>query len=224
MPPPTPPEMPKGQPARAVLALLLAAIVLAVAGWWLRGAQGPGEVAVSVLDPAQVRVVRTPGGLFEVATLRKAEEFGWQVSHTCPLIDCRELFGKTTSAIRVMAHYTYRIPLAPEWTLRLRDGHYELTVPPPRPSLPVAFDTSRMEIRTARQSWFSPAAGPNREAVVRHLGTELARRAGRPEYLAMVQPAAAATVAEFAAKWMREQGEPLRHPVRVRFQPDPQAP
>lgn len=221
MPDPTPPTLPKGQPARAVLALVLAAIVLTLAGWWLQRAGGAGEGPAMLLDPARVVVVRTPGGLLELATLRKVEEFGWQVAHTCPLIDCGELFGRTTSAVRVTAHYTYRIPLAPEWTLRPAGDHYELTVPPPAPSLPVAFDTSRMEIRTEKDSWLSPAAGPNREAVVRHLGDELARRAWRPEYLQKVQPAAAATVAEFAAKWMREQGQPLRHPVRVRFEAAP---
>lgn len=194
-------------------ALLVAAIAAGYGGWrW-----GTKEQASTVLDPAQVRIVRTPGGLLEVATLQKVEQFGWQVSHTCPLLDCGELLGRTTSEIQVTAHFTYRIPLAAQWTLRLVGDHYELVVPPLEAKKPVAFDTAGMRIRTEKGGWLSPSAGPNREAVLRHLGPELDRRADDPAYRRLAEQDAAATVAEFARKWMAEQSGPLRHPVRVRF-------
>ena len=196
-------------------AVLLAVLALAAAfAWWSWGSR---ERAVNALDPAMVRIVRTPGGMLEVATLQKPEEFGWQVTHTCPPVDCGELLGKTTSEIRVTAHYTYRIPLEAQWTLRLDKDHYELVVPPLEPRLPVAFDTAAMMIRTERAGWFSPAAGPNREAVVRHLGSELNTRAQRPEYKQLAEASAAATVAEFARKWMAQQMQPADHPIRVSF-------
>jgi hypothetical protein len=197
-------------------AAIASALVLGTLAWF-DAHRGLRERAVTVLDPATVRIIRTPGGLLEVATLQKAETFGWQVAHACPLIDCGELFGKTTSEVKVTAHYTYRIPLQEQWTLRLKDGHYELVVPPLEPKSPVAFDTAAMQIRTEKGGWLSPDAGPNREAVVRHLGPELARRAQRPEYLQLAEQSAAATVAEFARKWMAEQLEPPRFPIRVRF-------
>jgi len=178
---------------------------------------GTREQSVTVLDPGKVRIIRTPGGMLEVATLQKIEEFGWQVSHVCPLIDCGELLGKTTSEIKVTAHYTYRIPLQAQWTLRLEGDHYELLVPPPEAKSPVAFDTANMQIRTEKCGWIRPDAGTNREAVVRHLGTELARRARRPEYQLLAEQSAAATVAEFARKWMSEQMEPPQHPIKVKF-------
>lgn len=180
---------------------------------------GTREQATTALDPAMVRIVRTPGGMLEVATLQKVEEFGWQVAHTCPVIDCGELLGKTTSELKVTAHYTYRIALAPQWTLRLANDHYELVVPPLQAKAPVAFDTAGLQIRTEKGGWLSPAAGPNREAVVRQLGAELARRAERPEYQRLAEHDAAATVAEFARKWMGEQMQAPRHPIRVSFQP-----
>lgn len=194
----------------AVLALALVAAV----GWsrW-----GTSERAVTQLDPAQVRIVRTPGGMLEVATLQKVEQFGWQVSHTCPLVDCGELLGKTTSEIKVTVHFTYRIPLEPQWTLRFDSDHYALVVPPLEAKTPVAFDTSSIQIRTEKGGWLSPAAGPNREAVVRHLGSELARRAEQPAYKRLAEQGAAATVAEFANKWMKEQFGAAGHPVRVNF-------
>jgi hypothetical protein len=209
------PSRPLGRARVALTGAVVVVAVLVIFGWsrW-----GTREESVTRLDPARVRIVRTPGGMLEVATLQKAEEFGWQVTHTCPLIDCGELLGKTTSDIKVTAHYTYRIPLEPQWTLRFDKDHYELVVPPLQPTVPVAFDTAGMQIRTEKGSWLSPAAGPNREAVVRNLGSELARRADRPDYKRLAEQSAAATVAEFAGKWMTEQTGPAQHPIRVRFQ------
>ncbi|MBA2963109.1 MULTISPECIES: hypothetical protein [Ramlibacter] len=218
---PVRPEPSGSRPGWLVLIALAVVVVLALAWWSAR----PHEEAVTVLDPARVRIVRTPGGMLEVATLQKVEEFGWQVSHTCPLVDCGELLGKTTSRVRVTAHVTYRIPLAEQWTLRLDGDHYELVVPPLEPKLPVAFETAGMQVQTERGGWFSPAAGPNREAVVRQLGPELAVRARRAEMKRLAEPGAAATVAEFASRWMAEQMEPAaQRPIRVRFEGEPVPP
>lgn len=192
-------------------------LALAVAAGYTGWRWGTSERAITVLDPAQVRIVRTPGGLLEVATLQKVEQFGWQVSHTCPLLDCGELLGKTTSEVQVTAHFTYRIPLAPQWTLRRVGDHYELVVPPLEAKKPVAFDTAGLRIRTDKGGWLSPATGPNREAVLRHLGPELDRRADNPAHQRLAEQDAAATVAEFARKWMAEQSGPAQLPIRVRF-------
>jgi hypothetical protein len=219
-PPGASPAVARGaRPGRAIAAVAL--LLLAALAWWV-GARR--DVSVTLLDPAQVRIVRTPGGMLEVATLQKAEEFGWQVAHTCPLVDCGELLGKTTSRVRVTAHITYRIPLAEHWTLRFDRDHYELVVPPLEPKLPVAFDTAGMQLRTERGGWLSPAAGPNREAVVRHLGAELAARAQKADYKRLAEENAALTVAEFARKWMAEQMQPAQHPIRVSFQGQPGGP
>jgi len=198
----------------AWVAAIIAIGLVAALSWW---GWGQREESTSMLDPAHVRIVRTPGGMLEVATLQKVEDFGWQVTHTCPLIDCGELLGKTTSEVRVTAHYTYRIPLEPQWTLRFNKDHYELVVPPLEPKTPVAFDTARMQIRTERSGWLSPATGPNREAVVRHLGGELASRAQSADYKRLAEQSASATVAEFARKWMAEQMQPAQHPIKVSF-------
>jgi hypothetical protein len=199
--------------------LLLVALVLALGMGLLvwNKSRSRQVVAVSTLDPAVVRIVRTPGGMLEVVTLRKPEVFGWQASYTCPVINCAELLGKTTSEVQVTAHYTYRIPLAAEWKLKFQKDHYELEVPPLEPKLPVAFDTARMRVRTEKDSWLSPASGPNREAVVRNLGAELEVRSQSAEALAMAERQASLTVAEFARRWMTEQMEAPKHAIRVTF-------
>jgi uncharacterized protein (DUF2236 family) len=85
------------------------------------------------LDPAQVLVLRTPGGYLEVATLVKTEEFRWRSSYTCLGQDCGSLLGERIGRIRVPVHYTYRIALAAQWTLKLEGDAYVLRVPAPEP-------------------------------------------------------------------------------------------
>ena len=170
-----------------------------------------------LLDPAQVVVLRTPGGMLEVATLVKTEEFGWRSSHTCPVLDCGEIFGYTVSRARVPAHYVYRVPLAETWELRLQGNEYVLTVPAPQLKLPVAIESSKLEIESKRGSWLSPPVGPNVQSLMRRLEAELGRRALQPEYLQAQRASAAKTIAEFAQKWMAEQVKTPGRPVRVQF-------
>lgn len=175
------------------------------------------EQARTVLDPDRIVLLRTPGGFLEVGAMEKVEEFGWSTRWTCPLIDCPQLLTPTISRIRVQAHYVYRVPLAPEWTLRRAGDRYRLTVPPPQLQEPVAFRTDTLELRTTERGWFSPPAAPNREAVLRHLGPELARRGAEPAYVEAQRRDAEATVREFARKWMLEQGKKADLPIEVVF-------
>ena len=199
--------------------LLAAVLAAAVAAWWTRG---PRQEALAILDPARIVLLRTPGGFLEVGALEKVEEFGWSSRYTCPLVDCPDLLGPTISRIRVRAHFVYRVPLAAEWQLVRKGDHYLLTVPEPQLQVPVAFHTGDMQIQTTESSWLSPPAAPNREAVIRHLGPELARRGADPAYLQAQGANAEKTVQEFARKWMLEQGRRAALPIRVRFQsPDP---
>ena len=203
---------------RSTSLALAAVLVAAVFGVWHRlGSIGtPAQQKVEFLDPAKVAVIRTPGGFLQVNAMEKVEEFGWQTAWDCPLLDCSKL-PRTVSRIRVKAHYVYRIPLAAEWRLEPEGDHYRLTVPPLQVERPVAFDTSSMDIVTTESSVFSPAAAPNRENVVRHLGPELAQRGASPAYMETQLKFAEQTVQEFARKWMLEQGKKSERPIKVFF-------
>ena len=122
------------------LKLLLAAAAAIAAGLlaWQALAPGTRQERVALLDPAQVIVLRTPGGLLEAATLSRIEEFGWQTTYTCPLIDCGKLLGATVTRLRVPVHYTYRVALAAAWELRPEGNGYALQVPAAQPALPPA--------------------------------------------------------------------------------------
>src|SRR5205085_11189119 len=95
------------------------------------------EERTELLDPASTILLRTPGGFLEVGSLEKVEEFGWSASWDCsPVADCGKLFGATVSRIRVRARYTYRIPLADQWTLVPDGKQLRLQAPPVQPATP----------------------------------------------------------------------------------------
>lgn len=200
---------------KAVLVTATAAAVIVLVAIAYRTA-GRKEKPVSALDPAKIIVIRTPGGMLEVATLKRVEEFAWQAKYECPLIDCSAVLKPTISKVRVPVHYVYRVPLADTWELRLKGDQYELTVPGIQPSTPVAFDSAKLEVESTR-GWFSPTVRSNEKALMRQLGSELDKRAGQDSYLRNVQPEAARTVQEFAQKWMRQQGRSEKTPVTVQF-------
>jgi hypothetical protein len=198
------------------LAFAAVAVCLGVAAfaWHHFGKDGP-EQRVEVLDPAKVEMIRTPGGLLEVSAMEKVEEYGWRTSWDCPLVDC-SMLPTTVSKIRVKAHYVYQIRLAAQWRLQPAGDHYKLTVPAMQLRQPVAFDTATMEIETSK-GVFSPAAAPNRENAIRHIGPELAQRGAATAYLDAQQRTAEKTVREFAQKWMVEQGKQPTRPIAVVF-------
>lgn len=198
---------------RAVAATAVILVIAAAA--WQRFGQPASQQRVELLDPAKVEMIRTPGGLLEVSAMEKVEEFGWRTSWDCPLVDCSRL-PKTVSKVRVKAHYVYQIPLASEWRMELEGDHYKLKVPALQLRRPVAFDTATMQIET-QAGVFSPAAAPNRENAVRHIGPELAQRGAGDAYLNAQRQAAEKTVREFAQKWMVEQGRKPVRPIAVDF-------
>ena len=204
--------------AAGILAAAVAFIAAILSTWHDRK-----EQSQQVLDPARVVLLRTPGGLLEVGSLEKAEEFGWKTSWDCgPVADCGKLFGTTVSRVRVRARYTYRIPLADEWRLERDGAQWRLQVPQVQLATPVPFHTGDVEINTT-SGWLSPPAGPNRDLLLRNIGPELARRGAEPAYLQAQQPLAEKTVAEFARRWMREQRKGSDLPIHVTFSGPPPA-
>ena len=197
--------------AYGAAAVLLGAAALA----WHQYGQRPAGERVEILDPAKVEMIRTPGGLLEVSAMEKIEEIGWRTSWNCPLVDCSSL-PQTVSKIRVKAQYAYQIPLAAEWRLQPEGDHYKLTVPPLQLRQPVAFDTPGMQIET-QAGVFSPAAAPNRENAIRHIGPELAQRGSTQAYMDAQRATAEKTVREFAQKWMLQQGRKPARPITVVF-------
>lgn len=199
----------------AIRLLSVPVLLAAAGGLWYMVRPAIVQQSVEILDPARVVVVRTEGGHLQVSELRKPEEFAWQTSWSCRLVDCSALL-KTKSTITATAVYVYRLPLAAEWRLEPKADHYLLTVPALELQTPVALDTAGLKFRTEK-SILSPSAAPNRELLLQRLGPELAQRGSRPDYLLMQQPAAEATVREFAHKWMQRDNQKIDKPLKVIF-------
>ena len=102
-------------------------------------------------EPLEI-VMRTPGGLLEVSTLRARETF--TSSYVYSFIGVP--LGRTVTQIRVPAYYKYQIALAPEWRI-LRTGKVFTVIPPPvRPGLPIAVDLGQMQ-QQAGGTWILAA-------------------------------------------------------------------
>ena len=178
------------------------------------------EESIPSLATDEVVVLRTTGGKLQVSTLIKNEEFRWQTSWECPLIDCSEIFAKTVSLVRLPVHYTFAIPLAGEWNLKFRGDYFELRVPNEAANIPPGLELRKLEMET-RKGWTSPNTAENQISLMKHLGPELAKRAMNPAYVSAQREQARKTVAEFARKWMLEQGAgkgKAEYPIKVFFE------
>ncbi len=164
-------------------------------------------------------VMRTRGGLLEVATIRSPERFEASQDH--------EIFGvfvgKTVSRIRVPATYRYHIALAPEWRILLRDKAFIVVAPAVAPTLPVAIDTAQLESESS--GVWSLVTGPSLVAELqRSITAVLATKAASPAYIRLQREDARKTVAEFVSKWLVTQErwkEAAGYPVYVFFADEP---
>lgn len=188
---------------RRTLGLALAA--LAAVSLWFGSAKFlalPPGIQSSVLASGLPVVMRTPGGLLEIATVTVHERFKrtdtsafWGIS-----------LGTTVSIIQVPVTYRYHIEMATEWQI-LVDGKTALaragTV---KPTLPVAFDSAKME-KYSQNGWARFNKDENLAALERSITTELQMRSQDPAIRQLAIDAGRQTVREFVTTWLlKEQG------------------
>lgn len=174
---------------------------LAFAGGYLYGSYKTRKEP-SYLVGDRYRVVRTPGGLLEVATLQKQESFAWQIAWACPYNLCG-FMPAANSQITAEAHYTYRIPLAGHWVLEKVSNDplkYRLQVPKLEPKLPVAVRLASIQILNRGNMLAPPGLG--QQKMQTYLEPLLESRAKSAAYLRGQEADARKTVEEFARKWM----------------------
>lgn len=106
----------------------------------------PSSTISTATHAERVVVMPTAGGRLEVATVRARETLTRANSKV--LFDLIDL-GTTVSEIRVDADYRFHIGMAKAWPLRIADRTCVVHAGAVEPTLPVAFDTSTVERRTA---------------------------------------------------------------------------
>lgn len=197
-------------------------VLLSITGgaWYLVPKLSPKvETTTSVMADEVPVVMRTPGGLLEVATIKAHERFSRK--------DTKEFWGvhlgTTVSHIQVPAFYRYHIELAPKWTVTIKGKTCVVVAPPIKPSLPVAFDTTLLQKYTT-SGWARFNKNENLSVLERSITPVLAQRAAAPSYLRLATEPARMTVKEFVTKWLVKNQQWKRNPdysVKVVFQGEP---
>ncbi|NBU24435.1 MAG: hypothetical protein EBS39_02200 [Gammaproteobacteria bacterium] len=166
------------------------------------------EVRSTLVAPEKPVVMRTKGGLLEVATVRALERFTREDSRDFWGID----LGTTVSQIQVPVTYRFHIEMAREWPIELRGRTAIARAPAIKPSLPVAFDTTAMEKYT-RAGWARFNKEENLEALERSMTSTLAERAAGDAYRGLAEDAARRTIAEFVTTWLLKETDWKRDPL-----------
>lgn len=192
-----------------MIGIVIAAAVIALGlGWLAQRLDGDKrEVRSSIVAPEKPIVMRTRGGLLEVATVRALERFTREDSRDFWGID----LGTTVSQIQVPVTYRFHIEMAREWPIEVRGFTAIARAPAVKPSLPVAFDTTLMEKYT-RAGWARFNKEENLEALQRSMTPTLAARASGDAYRGLAEEAARKTIAEFITLWLLRETDWKRDP------------
>lgn len=192
-----------------MIGIVIAAAVIALGlGWLAQRLDGDKrEVRSSIVAPEKPIVMRTRGGLLEVATVRALERFTREDSRDFWGID----LGTTVSQIQVPVTYRFHIEMAREWPIEVRGFTAIARAPAVKPSLPVAFDTTLMEKYT-RAGWARFNKEENLEALQRSMTPTLAARASGDAYRGLAEEAARKTIAEFITIWLLKETDWKRDP------------
>jgi hypothetical protein len=189
--------------------LLTAAAVALGIGWVAQRLDGDKrEVRSSVVATEKPVVMRTKGGLLEVATVRALERFTREDSRDFWGLD----LGTTVSQIQVPVTYRFHIEMAREWPIEVRGRTAVARAPAIKPSLPVAFDTTLMEKYT-KAGWARFNKEENLAALERSMTPTLAERASGDAYRGLAEDAARRTIAEFITTWLLKETDWKRDPA-----------
>lgn len=183
--------------ALLIWVLLFVGASFGVWRWWQLNEH---RVETNVFAQEIPVVMRTEGGLIEVAVVRAQERFS--------RVDAKDFWGiplgTTVSYLQAPVYYRYQIELAREWKVMIRGKTCFVQAPELKPSLPVAFDTSAIQ-KFSRNGWARLNSQENLAALERSMTGELEKRALSQDYRTLAKPAARQTVEEFVRKWLLKQ-------------------
>ena len=182
-----------------------------------RDVESGGKPHVDAVDTPIV--MRTPGGLLEVSTIKVVEQFSATKQNTILSVPV----GNTITQIRVPVVYRYHIRLASEWKIHIRDKTFIVISPPIKPSLPIAIETGGM-LKQSSGVWSVINGNSLLNTLQRSISPTLASRAESPAYVGLQREASRKTVTEFVSKWLIKQEQwasSSAYPIRVYFSDEP---
>ena len=159
----------------------------------------PEEVINTFHEWRELTVKSGTGSHLEVATAEASERFTRTTNF--------EVFGKklpmstSVSEITVPATYRFHIDLNEDWNLTSDGKRLIVRAPRVRPTLPVAFDTGRVEKKTS-SGWARWDASEDLAELEKGITNELAIRAADPDTIAKIEDDGRIAVARFVRTWL----------------------
>jgi hypothetical protein len=159
----------------------------------------PEEVIKTFHEWRELTVASGTGSHLEIATAEASERFSRTTNF--------EVFGKklpmstSVSEITVPATYRFHIDLNDDWNLTSDGKRLVVRAPRVRPTLPVAFDTGRVEKKTS-SGWVRWDADDDLADLEKGITGELAIRAADPDTIAKIEDEGRIAVARFVRTWL----------------------
>lgn len=156
--------------------------------------------------------IRIPGGVLEVATLKKGRAFN--LDRPIILGPIKIPYCPEKARVELTAHFTYRVALAKTFPARIENGKLKVQVPKLEPSLPVAWNTGTLRTQIDK-CWFLPGRNTT-DILVRDISRRLATEASSPAYIGFAENnGARETVREFVRTWLLKQQDYTRLPSDI---------
>lgn len=162
----------------------------------------PKEVVETFDEWKALKAKATDGNILEIATAEATEKLTRKSN--------LELYGKTLplgtteSEILVPATYRFHIDLNDDWKITARDSRLIVISPQVRPTLPVAFDTAKVEKKT-KSGWARWDKGANLEVLEKSITKRLSERASSVEVKELIEEEARTAVAKFVQSWLLDE-------------------
>ncbi len=162
----------------------------------------PKKTYESFLEYRDLQVQGNDGNILEVATGEQIIELTRE--------DSVQVLGKvlpvkTTSRINVPATFRYHIDLKGDWKLIEDEDRLHVVAPPLKPSLPVAFDSSKMQKNNP--GWFNYITGDSMIELEKTITPELEKKAKDPEQAKLFEDKAKLSIAKFLQTWLMGEGQ-----------------
>lgn len=165
----------------------------------------------------EIIVLRTPGGMLELSTIKATEVFDRKESCQFMILIPCGTFLTTTS---VVAYYTYRVPLSKEWRTLRRNKAFIVIVPKVELKLPVALDTNTLQ-QQAGGTWSLITGTQQKKQMLDTISEQLGKKGSAEDRIELQRASARVTAAEFVQKWLISQTpykDVLAADVRVVFE------
>lgn len=143
-------------------------------------------------------------GRLEVAVAKSTESFERKTEQTAVWKTIN--LGATVSEIKVPATYRYHLDLAEDWKIEIKDKCCVVHAPSLKPSLPVAFQTDKME-KYSQTGWGRFDGAEQLDELEKQITPRLNKRASEPGHMKAAQREARDVVARFVRTWLLSSGQ-----------------